>query len=122
MQITLETKPYATLEADALVAFVFEENDPIQSHLLDIDSSSNGLLKKLQKSGELTGKMLEFTLIHAPVGLDDIADLLVRPNLTPNFSPHAYRVKAARWATLWPELTVVQPDVDNALTGQEASP
>src|ERR1700722_631364 len=69
MQITLETKPYATLEADALVAFVFEENDPIQSHLLDIDSSSNGLLKKLHKSGELTGKMLEFTLIHAPAGL-----------------------------------------------------
>ena len=30
MQITLETKPYATLETDALVSYVFEETNPIQ--------------------------------------------------------------------------------------------
>ena len=69
MQITLETKPYATFETDALVSFIFEENEPIQSHLVEIDQSANGLLKKLAKSGELTGKTLEFTLIHAPAGL-----------------------------------------------------
>jgi hypothetical protein len=66
MQITLETKPYSTLEADALVSYIFEESDPIQSHLLEIDQSANGLLKKLLQSGELTGKTLEFTLIHSP--------------------------------------------------------
>jgi leucyl aminopeptidase len=86
MQITLETKPYATVEADALVAFVFEENDPIQSHLLDIDSASNGLLKKLHKSGELTGKMLEFTLIHAPAGLAAPRLLLVGAGKREQFS------------------------------------
>jgi leucyl aminopeptidase len=69
MQITLETKPYATLETDALVSYFFEESDPLQSHLVEIDQSANGLLKKLVKSGELTGKTLEFTLIHAPAGL-----------------------------------------------------
>jgi leucyl aminopeptidase len=69
MQITLETKPYATFETDALVSYIFEENEPIQGHLVEIDQSANGLLKKLVKSGELTGKTLEFTLIHAPAGL-----------------------------------------------------
>jgi len=69
MQITLETKPYATFETDALVSYIFEENEPLQSHLVEIDQSANGLLKKLVKSGELTGKSLEFTLIHAPAGL-----------------------------------------------------
>jgi hypothetical protein len=48
--------------------------------------------------------------VYAPVGLDDVAGLLVRPNLSPNFSLEAYRIKTARWATLWPELRVVQPD------------
>jgi leucyl aminopeptidase len=69
MQITLETKPYGTFETDALVSYIFEESEPIQSHLVEIDQSANGLLKKLVKSGELTGKTLEFTLIHAPAGL-----------------------------------------------------
>jgi leucyl aminopeptidase len=69
MQITLETKPYAILETDALVTYVFEESDPLQSHLLEIDQSENGLLRKLVQSGELTGKTLESTLIHAPSGL-----------------------------------------------------
>ena len=42
--------------------------------------------------------------------LEDVAGLMVRPNLTPNFSAEAYRTKTARWAALWPELTVVPPD------------
>ena len=32
--------------------------------------------------------------------------MIVRPNLTPNFSADAYRIKTARWQALWPELTV----------------
>jgi uncharacterized protein len=50
--------------------------------------------------------------IHAPAGLDDIADLTVRPNLTPNFSADSYRIKTARWMTLWPELTIMPPEED----------
>ncbi|UZE49182.1 nucleotidyltransferase family protein [Rhodopseudomonas sp. P2A-2r] len=47
--------------------------------------------------------------VYAPAGLDDVAAMIVRPNLTPNFSAEAYRAKAARWLTLWPELEVLPP-------------
>jgi leucyl aminopeptidase len=77
MQITLETKPFAALETDALVSYVFEESDPIQGRIAEIDQVTNGLLRKLAKSGELTGKTLEFTLIHAPAGLKAVRLLLV---------------------------------------------
>jgi leucyl aminopeptidase len=77
MQITLETKPYATLETDALVTYVFEDTDPIQGTLAEIDQSASGLLRKLSTSAEFTGKPLEMTLIHAPAGLKAIRLLLV---------------------------------------------
>src|SRR5438105_2939752 len=77
MQITLESKPFASIETEALVSYVFEETDPIQGRVAEIDQSAGGLLRKLAKSGELTGKMLEFTLIHAPAGLKAVRLLLV---------------------------------------------
>jgi len=69
MQITLETKPFAALEAEALVTYLFEETDPIQGRISELDAAAAGLLKKIVASGEVTGKALEFTLIHAPAGL-----------------------------------------------------
>jgi leucyl aminopeptidase len=69
MQITLETKPYASLETDALVTYVFEGDDPIQGPIADVDKAIGGLLRKVATSGELTGKTLEFTLLHSPAGL-----------------------------------------------------
>jgi hypothetical protein len=48
--------------------------------------------------------------VHAPAGLDDIAAMTVRPNPAASFSAEAYRIKAARWRELWPELTVISPD------------
>src|SRR5260370_39512126 len=85
MQITLETQPFAALEADAVVSYVFEESDPVQGTVqghvhgivAEIDQGAGGLLRKLAKSGELTGKMLEFTLVHAPAGLRAARLLLV---------------------------------------------
>ena len=77
MQITLEPKPYAALETDALVTYVFEETDPVHGRIAEIDQAANGLLKKLAKSGELTGKALEMTLVHAPAGLKAARLLLV---------------------------------------------
>ena len=77
MQITLDIKPYATLETDAIVSYVFEDTDPIQGTLAEIDKSANGLLKKLSSSAEFTGKPLEMTLIHAPAGLKATRLLLV---------------------------------------------
>jgi leucyl aminopeptidase len=77
MQITLEIKPYATIETDALVSYLFEDADPVQGRVAEIDQAANGLLRKLAKSGELTGKSLEMTLIHAPAGLKAARLLLV---------------------------------------------
>src|SRR5467141_5157212 len=77
MQIKLVTQLFAALETDALVSYVFEESDPVQGRIAEIDKAAAGLLLKLAKSGELTGKMLEFTLVHAPVGLKAARLLLV---------------------------------------------
>ena len=77
MQITLETKPFAALETEALVSYVFEETDPVQGRIAEMDQAAAGLLRKLAKSGELTGKTLEFTLVHAPGGLNAARLLLV---------------------------------------------
>src|SRR6202162_1328758 len=77
MLITLQTKPFAGLETDALVSYVFEETAPVQGRIAEIDQASGGLLRKLAKGGELTGKMLEFTLVHTPAGLKAARLLLV---------------------------------------------
>ena len=77
MQITLVTQPFASIETDALVSYVFEESEPVQGRVAEIDKAAAGLLRKLAKGGELTGKMLEFTLVHAPVGLKAARLLLV---------------------------------------------
>jgi leucyl aminopeptidase len=77
MQITLETKPYAALETGALVSYVFEDANPIQGTLAEINKSVNNLLSKLFAGAEFTGKPLEMTLIHAPAGLKAARLLLV---------------------------------------------
>jgi uncharacterized protein len=45
--------------------------------------------------------------VYAPHGFDEISRLIVRPNRTANFSAANYAAKAARWKSLWPELTVL---------------
>jgi len=77
MQITLATQPFASLETDAVVSYVFEETDPVQGRIADLDKAAAGLLQKLAKSGEVTGKTLEFTLVHSPAGLKAARLLLV---------------------------------------------
>jgi len=91
MQITLETKPFAALETEALITYVFEESDPVQGRIAEIDKAAGGLLGKLAKSGELTGKMLEFTLVHAPAGLKTARLLLVGAGKREQFNGAALR-------------------------------
>jgi leucyl aminopeptidase len=86
MQITIETKPYATLEAEALVTPVFEADSPIEGRVAELDQLLGGLLKKLAAGGELTGKNLEFTLLHAPAGLKASRLLLVGAGKREQFS------------------------------------
>jgi leucyl aminopeptidase len=68
MQITLETKALAGIEAEALVTYVFENGEP-QGRVAELDQAMGGLLARLIKSGEVAGKALEMTLLHAPAGL-----------------------------------------------------
>jgi leucyl aminopeptidase len=77
MQITQEAKPLATIETEALVTYVFDDNEGPQGRVLELDQLAGGLLSRLNKSGELTGKSLETTLIHAPAGLKAARLLLV---------------------------------------------
>ena len=45
--------------------------------------------------------------VYAPKGFDDIAQMIVRPNITANFSAANYAAKASSWKALWPEITVI---------------
>jgi leucyl aminopeptidase len=91
MQITLATQPFATIETEALVSYVFEDGDPVQGRIAEIDRAANGLLKKLAKSGEFTGKTLETTLIHAPAGLKAARLLLIGAGKREKFDLAALR-------------------------------
>jgi len=91
MQITLETKNYATVETDALVTYLFEASEPVEGRNAQIDAAAGGLLKRLAASGEVSGKTLEFTLIHAPAGLKAARLLLVGAGKREQFTPAVLR-------------------------------
>ncbi len=69
MQIQLETQPYSSLQADALVTYIFDKETKLEGALADIDRAMNGRLASLVASGEITGKSLEIALVHFPEGL-----------------------------------------------------
>ncbi|PYU36352.1 MAG: hypothetical protein DMG31_01315, partial [Acidobacteria bacterium] len=73
MQISLDSRPSAKVEAEALVSYVFEpekdQGTAVQGVIADLDRAGGGTLSKLAAAGELTGKMLEFTLVHFAPGI-----------------------------------------------------
>ena len=69
MQIQLESQPYYSLQADALITYVFDKESKLDGVLGDIDRAMKGRLASLVASGEITGKALETVLIHFPEGL-----------------------------------------------------
>src|SRR5690348_3934024 len=73
MQVTLDLRPAAKVEAEALVSYVFEpgkeQGTAIQGVVAEVDRAAGGALGKLAAAGELTGKMLEFTLVHFAPGI-----------------------------------------------------
>ncbi len=62
MQIQLDAQPYASIQSDALVTYVFDTDKKIEGALADIDGRMNGHLAALVASGEITGKALELVL------------------------------------------------------------
>src|SRR5882762_9370602 len=69
MEITVDTRPLAKIDTEALVTYAFEQEKPVDSGVLALDAATGGVISKLAASGELTGKMLEVTLLHYPQGL-----------------------------------------------------
>jgi leucyl aminopeptidase len=69
MQIQLETQPYSSMQADALVTYVFDQDNKLDGILGDMDRGMGGKLAALTASGEVTGKPLDTVLVHFPEGL-----------------------------------------------------
>jgi hypothetical protein len=64
-------------------------------------------LKKIEEKDRISQRISKDFDVYAPCGFDDLEALIVRPNPTGNFTREAYEAKAARWKSMWPELTVV---------------
>ena len=77
MQIQIETQPYSSIQADAVVTYVFDKDNKIDGVLADIDQAMGGQVAALAAGGELTAKPLEMVLLHFPEGLDAKRLLLV---------------------------------------------
>jgi leucyl aminopeptidase len=86
MLIQLDSQPYSSIHADALVTYVFDQDKKIEGVLADIDEKMDGRLAALASSGELTGKALELVLVHFPEGLDAKRLLLVGAGKPAKFS------------------------------------
>jgi leucyl aminopeptidase len=69
MRIEIENQPYASVQVDALVTYVFDKEDKLDGVLSDMDRGMDGHLAALVGSGELTGKSLELVLLHFPKGI-----------------------------------------------------
>ena len=66
MQIQIESQPFAAINADALVTYVFDKDDRIEGVVADLDKQTGGKIAPLAKSGELNGKPFEMVLLHYP--------------------------------------------------------
>jgi leucyl aminopeptidase len=88
MQIQLETQPYASIAADALVTYIFDD-DKLEGALGEINKSMDDGISSLVSSGELTAKPLSMTLLHYPKGLAAKRLLLVGAGKQSKFSAAA---------------------------------
>ncbi len=77
MELNIETQPFAKIASDALVTYVFEKDEKVEGVLAEVDAATGGHIRELAASGELTGKLLEMTLLHNPPGLTAKRLLLV---------------------------------------------
>jgi leucyl aminopeptidase len=84
MQITLETRPLERVETDALIVPVFEGSQESRFGAAD-----------LVKSGEITGKSLDMTILHHPQGVAATRVLLAGGGKAEKFTPAEQRRLAA---------------------------
>ena len=102
MQIQLEAQPYASIQADALVTYIFDKDDKVEGIIADLNQTINDRLAQLAATGEISGKPLSLTFIHFPQGLEAKRLLIVGACdsihvLAAAFHPFALR-SCANWA------------------------
>ena len=103
MRVSLENIPAAKIEAQALVTYVFEpeieqekaSKGSLGGVLAEMDRAGGGAIAKLAASGELTGKMLEMTLLHFVPGIAAERLLLVGAGKRESFGSAELRKVAA---------------------------
>ena len=69
MELSVDARAFPKIETEALVTYVFEGEKFTGGLLAELDATTGGALSKVAASGELTGKMLETTLLYYPQGL-----------------------------------------------------
>ncbi len=80
LKVTLDPRPAVSIDAEALVSYVFEsenEQGPVEGVIAELDRAAGGTFSRLAASGELTGKAGEMTLVHFAPGLAAQRVLLV---------------------------------------------
>ena len=70
MQIQLETQPYSSLQADALVTYIFDKEDKVEGVVADLNQAMDDRIATLVTGGEISGKPLSLTLVHFPGGIE----------------------------------------------------
>ena len=69
MNIEFNLDPIEALAGPALAVYAFEGIGEMTGTAGRLPASTHALLGELRSGGELTGKMLECTLVHRPAGL-----------------------------------------------------
>jgi leucyl aminopeptidase len=87
MDITVDTRPPAKIDTEALVTYLFDQEKPFEGVLSQLDAATGGALSKLAAAGELTGKLMETTLLHYPQGLAAQRLLIVGAGKKEKFIP-----------------------------------
>src|SRR5580692_8859113 len=91
MQIQLETQPFSSISTDALVTYIFDQENKLDGIAGEINHSMNGQLASLVESGELTGKAHEIVFVHFPAGLGAQRLLLVGAGKRAKFTTNDLR-------------------------------
>ncbi|MGC1382307.1 MAG: hypothetical protein WA823_00920, partial [Candidatus Acidiferrales bacterium] len=61
MQIQLENQPYSSIQADALVTYIFDQESSVEGVLAELNQGMEDRIAALVASGEVTGKPLQMT-------------------------------------------------------------
>ena len=64
MEIKIASGNIGEIEADALILCLFEGTDHLEGELAEIDSTLDGVISRLLKTGEIKGKLGQLTVIH----------------------------------------------------------